>query len=170
MNSLKLLILSALIISCGKEAGDTTVSPSEAKVITEEGVEGPKGETGATGEAGEDGITEVVDTSTKRAINEWQDPITGRVWLIGSSAGWSGLNYCDDPYGAPSQTDLYEAVLHGLFRVSKSLGGIEAGWITLESNATDAYLINTSSGAPFIDIKNKNLNYGVFCFKEGDDE
>lgn len=164
-----LAFVIAISYACGKDE----VGGKQSEEDAERAAVMSQGSPGENGRDGEDGVTtiEVKDIGERPLeINEWQDPVSHRIWLIGSTGKWDDLFYCTDDFEAPDQLLVMQAAMHGLFTVSKSLSGPVTAWAKEEYSLTHGRLINSSAGQPFADFQGKGIAHGIFCIKKLDAE
>ena len=154
------LLLSPLMISCGKE-DDAEIQVSQAEP-------GTQGEAGEAGEDGIDGVTtvEVEEVEIPGQVNLWEDPVTGLVWLIGSDSQWSEAQVaCSGNFRTGSPSEVMTAVLHGVLVVSASLGGPDSVWTNEEATTTTAKLVRLAMSQAISDTQTKTNANGSFCVK-----
>jgi len=120
-----------------------------------EGAEGPKGDKGDPGEA------------IVLSQNQWVDPITKRVWLIGANVTYSqALASCTGDYAIPTYDELHVAVLHGLGVASAAIDGSDNGW-TNETMPANPSAVRVITFNPLNDgYFQLTESHGVMCIKK----
>lgn len=99
----------------------------------EKGDQGPAGKNGKDGEKGLDGDTgSQGPAGTPVDPNQWLDPISDRLYLIGAPQTPGQMNFqnpCASPYRLPTKQETTSAVTRGLSLASQYLtGGAAAIW------------------------------------------
>lgn len=135
------IVLAVLAVGCGKDEGKKEAA--EVAVAGENGDAGVDGKDGADGHDGADGKDgskgergEKGEPGQMYAQNEWRDPITGYMWVLGGNS--TVATGCGNGYRLPSLEEGKIAVLNGIMLASKPLGGAQYMWTNLNSRQLDS--------------------------------
>jgi hypothetical protein len=123
-----LLILMTLALpACGQDDSGSDKEPAKddkadepASVAGDEstkvGPKGDRGEIGPAGPAGKDAVSipgKDGKDGAPTAVNQWYDPLTGDLWLIGDTVVYADA-VCTGDWSLPTETQLTAAKQHGI--------------------------------------------------------
>jgi hypothetical protein len=117
------------------------------------------GKDGANGANGKDGVS---------TANIWDDPVTGKRWLIGGleqypdGTGSNRLNNCTGDYRLPDKIESLAAAQRGIGNVASSISAPMSIWTTDIIDASNAYYMDLS-GIPVARSGSKATSYGAYC-------
>lgn len=172
-----LIAFECLLPACGKDdskgdstnAIDTPSTPSPTSDGKDgkdgaNGAAGPKGEKGDKGDKGDTGSVGIAGVNGKDAeplpVNQWYDSLTQRYWSILPAQPWT-TNACG-LYRFPTVAEMQEAINHGIFIASHTIGGEnDNAWTGVADSGGHVAILPGITGADA-----DSQSHGVFCVKK----
>lgn len=102
------------------------------------------------------------------AYNEWKDPITQKIWLIGNTANYAAAKLtCSGDYRLPSSDEGMIAALHGIRIIAQQMNAPANFWTNIEDDGFSAQMIYLNGHNPTIGHSVMTLDtISVFCIKD----
>lgn len=122
-------------------------------------ISGKQGVSGSNGVDGKDGYR-------KPADNLWEDPITQKLWLIGSVQPYTA-GLCSSGWRLPTKAEGQDALTHGLYQHASNYSGPTSFWTSENLSPTSKWVwehIDTVSALATHDQTSES--YGVYCVEE----
>lgn len=163
------LILIILLTACGETKNDSNDQAKSEETTTDIVKESPDTTNVVEDVCASPVKDEVEDTILELQANEWLDPATGDLWLVGNSGNHvAAISACTGAYRLPTVSELMGAANRGLFLVATSLGSTNKGWTSADhfpNDTTYASYINVSSGLVISSPLLKTSSSGIFCIQ-----